>query len=266
MDSTEKQKPRQKRVTASWQRIIMRTLSFRDKLRITGHRTRDVSILTDYYPSYFPENIENFGVILKGKSIEKIGKVCHNYNDCFIVNNFDKEIELLEKYLVAKNTVHFVNALMTAPLTPENYKKTGITDIQLSRASAKGIEKAIKYYKSLGLRIHFLPKRLLEFNRDIDADYSGKEYRYPNTGVQAIIYALDIIRPKNLWLVGLDFYQQDYLVRRPHQSLLEQQRAQIKRLDLINVFVSILKRYPEVNVNMVTYYEGLPELKNLSVL
>lgn len=266
MDSTEKQKPRQKRVTAPWQRIIMRALSFRNKLRITGHRTRDVSILTDYYPSYFPGNIENFGVILKGKSVEKIGNVYHNYNDCFIVNNFDKEIELLEEYLVAKNTVHFVNRLMTAPLTPGNYKKMGITDIQLSKVSDEGdraLKKAIKHYKSLGLNTHFLPGRLLRFTSDFGSEYAKK---YPQTGVLAVIYALDVIRPRNLWIIGLDFYQADYLVRRPHQTPIEKQRAKMERIDMVNTFINILKSYPEVNVSMVTYYEGLPELKNLNIL
>ena len=218
-------------------------------------------------PTYhFQENIEHFGVILKGKSIERIDKVYRNYDDCFIVNNFDKEIELLEKYLIGKNTVHFVNRLMTAPLTPSNYRKLGITDIQLSKVSAKGddkLKRAIMHYKSLGLRTCFLPRRLLEFNRYFGPEYANK---HPNTGVLAICYALDIIRPKNLWIVGLDFYQADYLVRRSHQSPLEDQRAKMDRIDLINVFVDILKRYPDGSVNIVTYYDGFPELANVNIL
>ena len=216
--------------------------------------------------SYFQENIESFGVILKGKSIEKIDRVYCNYDDCFIVNNFDKEIGLLERYLVNKNTVHVVNRLMTAPLTPSNYKKMGITDIQLSKDSARGdpmLRTAIGHYKSLGLRVHFLPERLLRFNRYFGPEYANK---HPNTGILAIAYALDIIRPKNLWIVGLDFYQADYLVRRPHQSPIEKQREKMKRLDLVNVFVDILKKYPDVNVNMVSYYDGFPTLENLNIL
>lgn len=236
------------------------------KLYATRNRTRDVSIWADHDLSYFPENIENFAVILKGKSIEKIGKVYHNYNDCFIVNNFDKEIELLEEYLAGKNTVHFVNRLMTAPLTPLNYKKMGITDVQFPKVSDRGdkvLKRAIKHYESLGLKTHFLPGSLLRFTSDFGPEYAIK---YPNTGILAVIYALDIIRPINLWIVGLDFYQADYLARRPHQNPIELQRAKMERIDMVNVFVNILRRYPAVNVNMVTYYEGLPELKNLNIL
>ncbi|RLC61194.1 MAG: hypothetical protein DRI01_08880 [Chloroflexi bacterium] len=244
-------------------KVLMNILK---KPRTTKQGTTVVGTLTDYYPSYFPENIENFAVILKGKSIEKISQVYRNYNDCFIVNNFDKEIELLERYLVAKNTVHFVNRLMTAPLTPENYQKLGITDIQLSKVSDKGdkaLKKAIKHYTSLGLKTHFLPERLLRFTSDFGAEYAIK---YPNTGILAVIYALDIIRPKNLWIVGLDFYQADYLARRPHQNPIELQREKMNRLGMDKVFINIVNRYPEVNVNMVTYYQGLPELKNLNIL
>jgi hypothetical protein len=233
---------------------------------IPRNRTRGISIMTDYYPSYFPENIENFAVILKGKSVEKIGKVYQNYRDCFIVNNFDKEIELLEKYLVAKNTVHFVNRLMTAPLIPGNYQKLGITDIQLSKVSDRGdraLKKAITHYTSLGLKTHFLPERLLRFTSDFGPEYANK---YPQTGVLAVIYALDIISPRNLWIIGLDFYQADYLVRRPHQNPIEIQRAKMSRLDMDKVFINIVSRYPDVKVNMVTYYEGLPELNNLAIL
>ena len=241
-------------------------MTISNKLYTTRNRARDVSIWADYCPSYFTENIENFGVILKGKSIEKISRVYQNYTDCFIVNNFDEEIKLLEEYLIGKNTVHFVNRMMTAPLTPENYRKMGITDIQLSKVSPRGdrpLKKAIKHYESLRLRTHFLPERLLKFNSDFGPEYANK---YPYTGVLAVIYALDIIRPKNLWIIGSDFYQADYLVRRPHANPIEIQRAKVERVDMVNVFINILKRHPDVNINMVTYYEGLPELKNLNIL
>ena len=33
-----------------------------------------------------------FGIMFKGKSIEIFGKYSKKFNDCFIVNNFDKEM------------------------------------------------------------------------------------------------------------------------------------------------------------------------------
>ena len=43
-------------------------------------------------------------------------------------------------------------------------------------------------------------------------------------------------------------------------------RAKMKKLDLANVFVEILKEYPDINVNLVTYFDGLPELEHLNIL
>jgi hypothetical protein len=219
------------------------------------------------HQALFPENIENFGVILKGKSLEKIHKVYRNYDRCFIVNNFDKEIELLEEYLINKCTVHFVNRMIVTPLLPSNYRRMGISEVQLSKPSLKGdrtLRRAIRHYKSLGLRFHLLPERLLRFNSDFGPEYANK---YPNTGVLAIVYALDIIQPKNLWIVGLDFYQEDYLIGRAHHTPpLTQQQEKMRRTNLINAFIGILKRYPEVNVHIVTYYDGFPKLKNVHIM
>lgn len=214
---------------------------------------------------HFNAGIENFGVILKGKSVEKIGMVYENYADCFLVNNFDKEMALLEKYMVNKNVVHFVNRLLTAPLAPENYRKLRIKDIQLTKTSAVGdvdFKRAILHYRFLGLKTHYLPERLLQYNQAFSSEYANK---YPNTGVLAIIYALDIVRPKHLWIVGLDLYQHDYLFRRSHQSPLHKQREKMKRIDMINVFRNVAQRFSSTKIHLVTYYDGFQESENLVI-
>ena len=57
----------------------------------------------------FDGNVENFGIILKGKSIEKLPEVSKSFNDCFIINNFDEEIKVIGDHLLGKNIVHFTN-------------------------------------------------------------------------------------------------------------------------------------------------------------
>jgi hypothetical protein len=234
--------------------------------RLLGDYARVAQSIQGAPEPYFRDGLESFAVLLKGRSIEKIDRVYGEYDHCFIVNNFDREIELLEPYLINKRTVHFVNRLMTAPLTVPNYRKLGITDVQLSKATAKGddvLRESLGCYVQRGLRIHFLPASLLRFNRRFGVEYRAA---HPNTGVLAVIYALDVIRPTNLWVVGLDFYQHDYLARRPHVVPLEQQRARMRRLDLVDVLAGVMESYPEVNVNLVTYYEGFPELENVTIL
>ena len=216
---------------------------------------------------YFDSGMDSFGILLKGKSLEQFPKYDTEFDSCFIVNNFDKEMELIGDSLSGKKCVHLVNRLMTAPIAQKNYQRLGVTEIQLPKISAVGdrrMKLAIEHYKSLGLNTHFLPKKLLESNkRDFSKEYARK---YPNTGILAIIYALEMIRPKVLWVVGLDFYQSDYLVRRPHQNPIHLQREKMDRINLVEVTANIFRRYPDVTVNMVSYYKGFPELANVRIV
>jgi hypothetical protein len=216
---------------------------------------------------YFPKGMDSFSIMLKGKSLEQLPNYDKEFENCFLVNNFDKEIEAIGDSLIGKKCVHFVNRVMTAPLQPENYKRFNITEIQLPKVSAIGdhsLKRAIAHYKHLGLNMHFLPKKLLEFNkRDFGKEYAKK---YPNTGIIAIIYALEMLRPKTLWIIGLDFYQSDYLFRRPHQNPIHVQQAKMNRINLVEVTANIFKRYSDVGINMISYYKGFPEVENVRVL
>jgi len=210
-------------------------------------------------PIQFQKGIDNFGVLLKGKSIELLPVYTNQFDECFMVNNFDKEIDLLGDAFFRKRSVHFVNRLMTAPLKEENYQRFNIKEIQLPKVCAtddRNLKKSIRHYNSFGLKTFFLPEHLLQYNKDFSQ--FGDEYakKYPNTGVLAVIYALEIIHPKNLWILGLDFYQSDYLVRRPHQNPIELQRAKMDRINLVEVMAKVFKRYPDININMVTYFNG----------
>jgi len=215
----------------------------------------------------FQPGIENFGIILKGKSIEKLPKVSDEFKDCFIVNNFDKEIEIVGGCLLKKRIVHFSNrSFRTAPLKPENYRKLNIKEVQLYKSSAlwdKRLLYIIYIYQTLGLRTVFLPKRLLKVSGSI----FGSEYetKFPSTGLLAIFYALEVIRPKALWIVGLDFYQSDYLVRRDYNTPIEIMRAKMKHTDAPGAVNKWIKEYENVNFNIVTYFDGFESQHNLKL-
>ena len=216
---------------------------------------------------YFDRRLDSFGVVLKGKSLEQFTKYDKEFESCFLVNNFDKEMNAVGDSLEGMNCVHFVNRVVTTtPLQPENYKRLDLTEIQLPKVSAIGdktLKQAICHYKSLGLKVHYLPKNLLKFNKEFGPEYANK---YPNTGILAIIYALEMLRPRTLWVIGLDFYQSDYLFRRPHQSTIAVQRAKMERTNLVEITANIFRRFPDVQINMVTYYEGFPEVPNVKIL
>jgi len=42
---------------------------------------------------YFPKNLKNFGIILKGSSVSRLPQISNKFNHCFMVNNFDRNID-----------------------------------------------------------------------------------------------------------------------------------------------------------------------------
>jgi hypothetical protein len=217
----------------------------------------------------FQNDLKDFCIVLKGKSVENLPKIAKEFNDCFIVNNFDLEMEIVGNSLLNKNIVHFVCRTMTTPMTPDNYRKLNIKEIQLSNSTVlehfKALIKVIPHYQSLGLKTVFLPKDIIRVSKDLYGVEFAK--KFPNTGQLAMYYALEIIKPKNLWVIGLDFYQADYLCRdgRPHLTPIEKQRAKMTRTNAVQVVEDWVTCHPEVNFNIVTYYEGLKPQKNLRI-
>ena len=221
---------------------------------------------------YFPKNLNNFGVVLKGASVARLPQISDKFDHCYMVNNFDRntnnddsEYTLVAPLLKGKQIVHFVNRLDTAPLLPEHYEELGIEHIQFTKIELDGhLRKVKRLYDSYGLTCHFLPEELLGYNEYFEGtgNYTKK---HPNTGVLAIIYAAHLLKPKNLWVAGLDFYQNDYLFRRPWIAPLEQQQEKMDRTDMVNHFIDVVKRNSDVNFKMITNAK-LPKLDNLEVI
>jgi len=228
---------------------------------------------------YFEKSLNNFGVVLKGSSVENLPRFSSNFQDCFIVNNIDKnadnsesEYSIIAPEIKGKNIAHFVNRLPTAPLLPEHYKELEIKNIQFPKVQPDAELSSMKlYYESLGLTCHNLPEQALGYNDYFDDKFylkpgdSNYKTKHPNTGVLAVIYAASILKPKNLWVIGLDFYQSNYLFRRPWHNSFERQQLKMKNTDMVGHFMDIVKRNPDVNFKMVTYAE-LGEADNLEIM
>jgi len=228
---------------------------------------------------YFPENLDNFGVILKGSSVKHICDYADKFDHCFMVNNFDRNIdnknsewETVSPHLKGKEIVHFVNRLTTAPLLKEHYEEMNIKHVQLPKIAMDDALRIVRpYYEDCGLKCHLLPEEALKYNDFFDDKYylkpgdSNYRAKHPNTGVLAIIYAAGLLKAKNVWIIGLDFYQSDYLYRRPWQTPIENQQLKMKNTDMIGHFIDITKRTPDVNFHLITKASNIPESDNLKV-
>lgn len=219
--------------------------------------------------------MKDFGVICKGRSLLRIGEVVDNFDSCCIVNNIDRdkhgnqkdgnasEYTALAPLLKGKDICHFINRLNNAPLSKAHYRELRIHDVYFTRATLdKQLGERQKELNSIGLTCHLLPERLLEYNKAFPEEYAGK---HPNTGLLAVTYAADIIRPKVLWVIGLDFYESDYIYRRPWQSPLKKQQEKMKRCGMKDAFLSLVKKFPEIRFHMVSD-ATFPEMDNLRVI
>jgi hypothetical protein len=211
----------------------------------------------------FPENPSSFGVLLKGSSLSEFPEYSDKFNHCFIVNDFKKEVEHIGSFLEGKKIVHFVNKSHYAPLYPSQYLHLNIDNIQIYQKFNLfeiGLLKAWLRYTILRKKIYWLPDNLLKFNKTF-----GKEFvkKFPNTGILAVIYALEIIRPKELWVFGMDFYKSNYLYRRDYHKTLSPQIDKYAKLGLIDFVADLFKQYPSTNINFVTSYKEFPEIKNV---
>ena len=64
----------------------------------------------------------------------------------------------------------------------------------------------------MGLKVDFMIRNLIiKIHILINFLMEGLE-KFPNAGLLALCYTLDVIKPKNLWICGLDFYSKDYIL------------------------------------------------------
>jgi len=214
---------------------------------------------------------ENFGLLLKGASLDKLPKYHDRFDECIIVSDYDDEIRVLGDYILGKEITHFTNRTRAASLTRENYLKYKIKTVQMGQVFRWNhfvLMQSYLHYKSMmiGLKPYFLPEKMRKFN-----DQFGNEYRlkFPNTGILSIIYTLEIIKPKTLWLFGLDFYARDYYVeqlKNPDPRPSSERNAKIVRLDLIDHVYELFRDYSKTNIMLASYYDHWPEIPNLKLI
>jgi hypothetical protein len=198
--------------------------------------------------------MDNVGILLRGKSLEKLPLIIDKFNRCYIVNDFKKEISLVGEYIKDKDIIQYSNSMIDAMLVANQYKKFNINEVNLSftKSMFKNKYNIVNEYKKRGVeKVSFLADQYEQDTRGIH-----------NTGVCCIFYVSEVIKPKKIWMVGLEFYLSDYLVKKnyPHQL------QKTKKINLVDSFIKIVKDHPNIEYNIVTYFKELPKLDNLNIM
>ena len=153
------------------------------------------------------KGVKKLGIILKGKSVEKIDQFQGKFQHAFIVNNFDLEYDTVRPYLDGVEIIQFVNKLGTAVLTDEHYKGFGIKTIQTNMAltiskNKRGYKKLQDFYPK-DFEIHPLPTVMLKYNKFFTSrGIREYEHKHPNTGLLAICYSLEFVKPEEMYICG----------------------------------------------------------------
>ena len=220
--------------------------------------------------NYIPENLDNFAVLLKGASLENLPEFINEFDDCLIVSDYDVELNAIGTYLKNKNITHFTNRSKQASLSKANYDAYQIKNIQLGqvfRWNHFRLMETYIHYKLMGgdFTVHSLPEKLLQYHQGLGEEYYLK---FPNTGILSLIYALEMVRPKTLWVFGLDFYSVPYMVTQMQAATLKlnEQAGKMGRLDLMDYVYGLFEKFPATRINMVSYYKNWPKIANMNSL
>jgi hypothetical protein len=219
---------------------------------------------------YFSKEIDSFAVLLKGSSLDKLSQYHKEFNSCFIVSDYDDELIAIGKYLKEKDIAHFTNRSKQSSLSKTNYQEFNIKHIQTGqvfRLNHFRLMETYLHYKRMmiGLKVHSLPEGLLRFHNSFGSEYALK---FPNTGILSLIYTLEIVKPKVLWIFGLDFYSTPYMMKQSQGTVLslEQQQSKLNRLNLPEYVSNLFQKYPETKIMMVSYYTKWPEINNMKII
>ena len=217
----------------------------------------------------FTMNPKSFGIIFRGKSITRINKVVTKFTECIIVNNFDAEIQVYGEYLKGKKVAQMINRRNTAISRPENYRKLGIKVglVNANKQQKKRQKTMANMLKNVGVGIQpfCIPEAVFKKyirNYDTAGTKRRQKMKFGNTGLGAICFVIEYIKPKNLYLIGLDLYQDDYYKRYKHQYswAYTKGRAQVKEIPR---FIEIIKNNPQINFHIVTNCKLFPKLDNV---
>ena len=188
-------------------------------------------------------SLENFGVLCKGKSILDLPEIEKKFNSCYIVNNFNNELFHFENIFKKKKIIHFVNRLRTAALKKNTYKYFKIHKIQMAtpfNLFDKNFMKSYLTYKYFRLNVSTMSKDVLQkFHYTGNDDY---KYKFPNTGIFSVLFASEILKVKNIYIIGLDFYTDDYLYKSKTTNPVEITHQRFLKLKITEFFLDYIEK------------------------
>ncbi len=152
---------------------------------------------------------EPIGILLKGPSLEKLPKIYKNFNNCVLVNWWDKEFELFDNYIIDKNIILYSNAANLWAKYSESYTYTNPETYKRYKVDSFGFPFSTTYFKEKPVAkfLKTIEKYGVTDIHSIPNKYEDETMKRPrNCGMNAILYFAIVMKFKEIWICGLDFY------------------------------------------------------------
>ncbi len=191
-------------------------------------------------------NSPTLAVLCRGSSLSYVREVCDKFDNCFLVGQFNKSLPKLQ-CLKGKNIVPIINK-STIQLSEKLCKKFGIKNLQctfdgwLTRPMSENRRKLFNKIKKSNpwLSVYEAPPGIRERRGDVDWCTSG-------------IYAVDLAafyQPKEIIIVGLDFYDSGYFVKEKVHVSIKKNRS--RRKEMMSMMSRIIKRDNNIQFKIYT--------------
>tara|TARA_A100001011_G_C14189045_1_gene790404 strand:- start:299 stop:982 length:684 start_codon:yes stop_codon:yes gene_type:complete len=223
--------------------------------------------------------MKNILILGRGKSLKYISRLRpEDYDLCFIVNNFQNEIEishdLLSFLTKSKKLIQIVGRDRLGIMNQKYYNYLKIENVVLNvlreeyfGSSPFNHQSVIKsYLDSLGIQSSYLPKQILKYC-EYPKIQNGKA-PFPTTGICCLGYVLSSYRCKSITTLGIDFYKSDYF----HCSIITNNskptESQFKKGDrMIDHMIKLVEVFNDVDFRILTSsgITNKKDIKNLTI-
>lgn len=199
------------------------------------------------------DSTNSIGIILRGQSIERLPIIIDNFETCFIVNWHREEFDLLGDYILEKNVMQYTNLKHNAMFSEEVYRKFNITKVAVPYCeSMVDVRDFFEQQKTYGVeKFDFLPEEYIE---ELDT-------RPRNSGLTCIFYSSQVLKAKEIWIIGLDFYSTNYIGKSTGKK-----DPEIREERMMKRFVKYIEKFSHIQYNILSYNEKIPKFGNLNII
>jgi len=212
--------------------------------------------------------LDKIGVICRGASLGKIGEYKKHFTYSFLVGQHEESLKIIGKHLKKSKLIQVTGGIIfkTNPLVCEKYN---IIDMQVAMDPTLSQRKAHKFKrnrkKNRWLKVHPLPSAFKSRNNRFRSKRKVSESpgAYPTTGLFGVDLAASF-EPKNIHIIGLDFYCSSYFARERFQVSASKNRG--RTAEMIEFFKLLCKTEKDINFHLYTCCNTIKSKENLHII